>query len=139
QGTERKLEIDDPQAPEHAAPPEAWEAARRAALAALTPIDRFLEVQAASGIVLLVIALLALGWANSPFAASYEALWHTEPHVGIGGFGLRRDLHWIINDGLMTIFFFVVGLAVRREMHDGELSELRRAALPVAAAIGGML
>jgi Na+:H+ antiporter, NhaA family len=121
------------------APPEAWLVARRMALAALSPIDRFLHVQAASGIVLLVCALIALVWANSAWHDSYHALWHTELFVGIGGFELRRDLHWFINDGLMVIFFFVVGLEIRREMHDGELSEIRRAALPVAAAIGGMV
>lgn len=120
-------------------PPEAWAPAREAALALMRPIDRFLRVQAASGIVLLVATVVAMLWANSPWRAGYAALWHTPLTFGVGGAVFREDLHFWINDGLMVIFFFVVGLEIRREMHSGELSDLRRAALPVAAALGGML
>jgi Na+:H+ antiporter, NhaA family len=80
---------------------------------------------------------VALVWANSPWGESYAALWHTKLTVGIGDFSLTKDLtHWI-NDGLMAIFFLVVGLEIKREVLVGELSSVRGAALPVAAAVGG--
>jgi Na+:H+ antiporter, NhaA family len=84
------------------------------------------------------VALLALVWANSPWAESYTRLWHIQVPLGIGSLRSRETLHFWINDGLMAIFFLVVGLEIRREIHEGELSELKRAALPVAAALGGM-
>jgi NhaA family Na+:H+ antiporter len=96
-------------------------------------------VEASSGILLLVMALLALFWANSPWAASYEHLLHTSVSIGFGEYVFAPTLHFWINEILMVVFFFVVGLEVRREMFEGELSELRRAALPVAAALGGMV
>lgn len=120
-------------------PPGAWAPARRLARRALEPVERFLAIEAASGIVLLLVAATALIWANSPWRESYVALWHTPMGVRLGSFSFERDLHFLINDGLMTIFFFVVGLEIRREIHRGELSELRRATLPLAAAVGGML
>ncbi|EYF02146.1 Na+/H+ antiporter NhaA [Chondromyces apiculatus] len=120
-------------------PPEAWPRAHRIAQGFLRPLGRFLHVQAASGVVLLVASVLALAWANSPWAASYEHLWHTPIIVGVGSFVLREPLHFWINDALMTVFFFVVGLEIRREIHEGELADLRRATLPIAAALGGML
>jgi Na+:H+ antiporter, NhaA family len=119
-------------------PPGVWSPARRLAKKALAPVERFLAVEASSGIFLLLVSSVALVWANSPWGASYHSLWHTPFGVQIGGWTLRRDLHFLINDGLMTIFFFVVGLEIRREMRKGELSELRRAALPILAALGGM-
>lgn len=106
---------------------------------ALAPVERFLKIEAASGVLLLVVALIALAWANSPRRELYSSLWHTPFGLRIGPFEFERDLHFWINDGLMTIFFFVVGLEIRREIHRGELAELRRAALPLAAALGGML
>jgi NhaA family Na+:H+ antiporter len=106
---------------------------------ALAPIQRFLKVEAASGIVLMVAAAIALAWANSPAHGSYVALWHLQVPLRVGSIAFERDVHFWINDGLMTLFFFVVGLEIRREMHGGELSELRRAALPLVAALGGML
>ena len=112
---------------------------RRLARRALAPVERFLAVEASSGIVLLTAAAIALVWANSPWRESYDALWHASLGVRLGIFSFERDLHFWINDGVMTIFFFVVGLEIRREMHHGELSEGRRAALPPAAAVGGML
>jgi NhaA family Na+:H+ antiporter len=87
----------------------------------------------------MIAAGFALAWANSPWRAAYEGLWHVLIGARVGSFAFERDLHFWINDGLMTIFFFVVGLEIRREMHAGELSEVRRAALPLAAALGGML
>jgi Na+:H+ antiporter, NhaA family len=120
-------------------PPEAWGALFRAVRVATRPLERFLQIEAASGILLLLAAGFALACANSPWAASYFHLWHTPLGVQIGTFGFERTLEWFVNDGLMVIFFFVVGLEIRREVHHGELSEWRRAALPAAAAFGGML
>ena len=105
----------------------------------LAPVERFLAIEAASGIVLMIAAGLALIWANSPWRESYEAIWHLPLGLRIGNIVFERDLHFWINDGLMTIFFFVVGLEIRREIHAGELSDFRRAALPIAAALGGMI
>ncbi len=120
-------------------PPEAWAPAHHAARKLMRPLERFLKIQAASGIVLLITAVAAMVWANSPWQHSYEALWHTPISFGVGRWVFRKDLHFWINDGLMVIFFFVVGLEIRREIHAGELSDLKRAALPLAAALGGML
>jgi NhaA family Na+:H+ antiporter len=125
--------------PAGGAPPGSWPPARQLARRALAPVEGFLAVEASSGILLLAAAALALVWANSPWRESYGALWHTPIGVRIGDFAFERSLHFWINDGVMTIFFFVVGLEIRREIHRGELSELRRAALPLAAALGGML
>ena len=120
-------------------PPGSWWPARRFARRALAPVERFLAVEAASGVLLLAAAALALAWANSPWRDSYASILHLPVGVTLGTFSFQRDLHFWINDGVMTIFFFVVGLEIRREIHAGELSELRRAALPLAAAVGGML
>lgn len=120
-------------------PPEAWAPLMRAARLATRPLERFLRIEAASGILLLMAAALALGWANSPWSEAYGHLWHTPVGLRFGDFAIERSLEWIVNDGLMVIFFFVVGLEIRRELHHGELSELRRAALPLAAALGGMI
>jgi NhaA family Na+:H+ antiporter len=125
--------------PPHGGPPGSWRPARRLARRALAPVERFLAIEAASGLLLLGAAAIALIWANSPWQESYRALWHTPLGLTLGPFSFQRDLQFWINDGMMTIFFFVVGLEIRREIHLGELSELRRAALPVAAALGGML
>lgn len=119
--------------------PGTWRPARRIARRILRPVERFLAIEAASGILLLSVAVIALVWANSPWRHSYTALWHTPIGFKVGPFQFERDLHFWINDGLMTIFFFVVGLEIRREMHQGELSQLKRAALPLVAALGGML
>lgn len=102
------------------------------------PLERFIHVQAASGIVLLVCAAIALAWANSPWGATYHALWDTPLQAGIGGWRFRMSLHSLVNDVLMAVFFFVIGLEIRREIHDGELRSVRAASLPVFAAIGGM-
>ncbi|HKZ73661.1 MAG TPA: Na+/H+ antiporter NhaA [Steroidobacteraceae bacterium] len=104
----------------------------------LAPLERFLHIEAASGIVLLAAAALALAWANSPWHASYEALWHAPIEIRIGSWLTAEPLHYWINEALMTIFFLVVGLEIRREMHEGALSSLRLAALPLAAALGGV-
>jgi NhaA family Na+:H+ antiporter len=105
----------------------------------LAPLARFLHVEAASGIVLLACTVAALILANSPWSDRFLAFWKTTVGFQIGSFEMRHSLqHWI-NDGLMAIFFFVIGLEVKRELVIGELRELRRAVLPIAAALGGML
>jgi NhaA family Na+:H+ antiporter len=120
-------------------PPEAWRPARRAARAAFRPIEAFLHVEASSGILLLVAAAVALGWANSGWSESYTHLWHTPLTIGIGAWSMERDLHFWINELLMTVFFLLAGLEIKRELVNGALSDARRAALPLAAAAGGML
>ena len=105
----------------------------------LKPLARFLHIEAAGGVVLLVSTVAALILANSPAAEAFLGFWKTPLGFQVGRFHAVHSLqHWI-NDGLMAIFFFVIGLEVKRELVLGELRELRRAALPVAAAIGGMV
>ena len=125
--------------PRRAASPETWAPARRAVQRVLRPIEHFLHVEASSGIALLISAIVALVWANSASASSYDALWHAPVVLGLGPWTATTTVHFWINDGLMVIFFFVVGLEIRREIHEGELADVRRAALPIAAAIGGMI
>lgn len=131
--------IPPERAPLPPTPPEAWGPLLRFAKLAGRPLERFLHIEAASGILLLVSAAIALIWANSPWAQSYQDLWRLPLGIRLGGFAFERPLEWFVNDGLMVIFFFVVGMEIRREIHHGELSEWRRAALPAAAALGGMV
>lgn len=118
-----------------------WTTARRSTPARSLPIvvARFLRTEAAGGIVLLVAAVVALVWANSPWQHSYRTLWHTRVVIGIGSWRVDEDLRHLVNDGLMALFFFVVGLEIKRELVRGELADLRVAALPVFAAVGGMV
>lgn len=105
----------------------------------LRPVREFLDTEVAGAGVLLGATVVALVWANSPFGASYQSLWSTKLGVGLGRFVLEEDLqHWV-NDGLMAIFFFVIGLEIKRELVRGELNEPKKAALPAIAAIGGMV
>jgi len=105
----------------------------------LAPLRDFLHTESAGAVLLASGALLALLWSNSPWSASYDSLWNSRIALSIAGHSLDLDLrHWV-NDGLMTIFFFVVGLEIKREVTDGHLSERRAALLPGVAAIGGML
>jgi len=105
----------------------------------VSPFARFLHIEAASGVVLLVCTAVALGLANSPWAEAYLAFWKTPVGIQAGGVELVHSLkHWV-NDGLMAIFFFVIGLEVKRELVIGELKDLRNAVLPIAGAIGGMV
>ena len=101
--------------------------------------QEFIRIEASGGIVLLVSAILALVWANSSLAESYFHFWETEFALGFGQFTFSLPLIEWINDGLMVIFFFVVGLEIKRQLTTGELSRPRRAILPLAAALGGML
>lgn len=112
---------------------------RRAGRLLRRPLERFLQIEAASGVVLLACAAAALLWANSPWAAQYHGLWQHEVGLGIGPWHATRSLAWWVNDVLMVLFFFVAGLEIRREVHEGELSQWRRAALPLVAALGGMV
>jgi Na+:H+ antiporter, NhaA family len=105
----------------------------------LQPVVRFLHVEAASGLVLLGCTVVALVLANSAWAEDFAALWQTPVRVGVGAFELNKPLLLWINDGLMTIFFFVVGLEIKRELIHGELRDIRKAALPASAALGGMI
>jgi len=125
--------------PVASAPPGAWAPLVRVAEAARRPLERFLRIEASSGILLMLAAAAALAWANSPWAWTYHHLWQTPLGINVGVFRFERPLEWIVNDGLMAIFFFVVGLEIRREIHAGELSDVRRATLPFAAAMGGMV
>jgi len=101
--------------------------------------QEFARIEVLGGILLLVAAIGALIWANSPLADSYFEFWHTELGFKIGYRELSHDLlHWV-NDGLMVIFFFVVGLEIKREVTTGELADRKRAMLPLMAGIGGML
>jgi len=106
---------------------------------AFAALSRFLHIEAVSGVVLLFAAAIALIWANSPAAASYHALWHAPLTLGIGPYVSAQSLHFWINDALMAVFFLVVGMEIRREIHEGALASLPLAALPLAAALGGVL
>jgi NhaA family Na+:H+ antiporter len=105
----------------------------------VAPFRAFVNIQASGGLLLFACALVAVVWANSGFSDSYQALFGTYVTVGFGEWALSKPLLLWINDGLMAVFFFVVGLEIKRELLDGELASPRRAALPMLAAAGGML
>jgi NhaA family Na+:H+ antiporter len=103
------------------------------------PLKEFLHAEAAGGIALAVAALIAVVWVNSPLAGSYTDLWSQELTLGGWQLSVTEDLqHWV-NDGLMAVFFFVVGLEIKRELVTGELRDPRAAALPAVAALGGVV
>jgi Na+/H+ antiporter NhaA len=128
---------------EAGAEPRGWESDRFSGRTAwarnlATPVRDFLSAETGGAIVLLVAAAAALLWANSPWSDSYESFWTTNLSITIGSGGISLDLrHWV-NEGLMTLFFLVVGLEAKRELDTGELRERQRLAIPVAAALGGM-
>jgi NhaA family Na+:H+ antiporter len=103
------------------------------------PVRRFLHTEAAGGLVLAAAAVVALAWANSPWHESYETFWHNVVIVRVGSFGIEQDLRHFVNDGLMTLFFLVVALEIKRELVVGDLRDRRVAALPAIAAVGGMV
>ena len=105
----------------------------------LDPMKKFVGNSTMSGIVLFTAALVAIILTNSPLANWFHGIWETEMGVSLGEFKLSKSLHHWINDGLMAVFFFVVGLELKREIIAGELSSPRKAMLPLAAALGGML
>lgn len=103
------------------------------------PVLIFLQTEAGGGAILLIATIAALVWVNSPFGSSYDSTWSTEIGLSFGGASFVGDLrHWV-NDALMTLFFFVVGLEIKRELVSGELNDVRKAALPALAALGGMV
>ncbi|MDZ4701889.1 MAG: Na+/H+ antiporter NhaA [Rhodothermales bacterium] len=112
---------------------------RRPVPAYIKPFHEFTKLEAAGGLLLLLCSAVALIWANSPAAPGYFALWETYLNVSLGGFVINKPVLLWVNDGLMAIFFFLVGLEIKRELLGGELASPRQAALPMAAALGGML
>ena len=105
----------------------------------LAPLQAFAKHKLAGAGLLLAATLIALVWANSPWAETYHHLLHLEVTAAIGELGLTKTVHHLVNDGLMGIFFFLVGLEIKRELLVGELSSARKAALPALAAVGGMV
>lgn len=106
---------------------------------AMRPFTRFFILESASGLLLMAFAVIAILWANSSWGASYQSVFSTKFTIGYGEALLSKPLVLWINDGLMAIFFLVVGLEIKRELMTGELNSARKAALPAAAALGGML
>lgn len=105
----------------------------------LRPFAEYIKTEATSGIVLMLAAVAALVWANSPWAESYISTWQTVFSIRFGSFVLEKPILLWINDGLMAVFFFLVGLEIKREILIGELASVRKATLPIVAAIGGMV
>ena len=104
----------------------------------LSPLREFLRTEAGGGVLLLAATMTALAWANSSWADSYQDFWHTSLSIGSGSWAVQEDLqHWV-NDALMVVFFFLIGLEIKRELVVGELRDPRAASLPALAALGGM-
>ncbi len=127
-------------APETERVHETWiHSDRRIPKGFVRPIMRFTQLEASSGSILLMAAAVALIWANAPFGETYKEFWDTHVHFEIGAFHFEESLKHIVNDALMAIFFFVVGLEIKRELVVGELRDPKKAALPAIAALGGMI
>ena len=105
----------------------------------LKPFQKFLQLQTSGSILLLLFTIFALLWANLPFTIGYDAFWQTTVNLGVGGYQFNHPLQFWINEGLMTLFFLLVGLEIKRELLVGELSSPRQASFPIIGAIGGML
>jgi len=106
----------------------------------MTAFARFIKQESTSGILLIVVTILALIWVNSPWADSYHQLWSkTYFTIALGDFELSKPLYYWINDGLMAIFFFLIGLEIKREILVGQLATFKNALLPILAAVGGMV
>lgn len=105
----------------------------------MAPVSKFIHLEYTSGVVLLLSVVVAIIWANSAFADSYHHLWELHLSIGFDEYVFDQPLHIWINDGLMVMFFFVIGLELKREFIDGELSTVKKASLPMAAALGGMI
>jgi NhaA family Na+:H+ antiporter len=105
----------------------------------VAPAQAFVHTEVSGGVVVLLAAMVAFAWANSPWNEAYFDLWHSEVTLRTGIVTIHEDLGHLVNDGLMAIFFFVIGLETKREILHGELASIRKAALPVAAAAGGMV
>lgn len=105
----------------------------------LTPFQRFIKAESFSGILLFGATIIALIWANSPLSESYQNLWQFKIGISSEVFELKKPLILWINDGLMAIFFFLIGLEIKRELIIGELNSFKKASFPLFAAIGGMI
>jgi Na+:H+ antiporter, NhaA family len=106
---------------------------------AAQPLVRFLHLEAASGVLLVLASVAALVWANSPWQASYESFWSTSVRIEIGPYLFEEDLLHVVNDLLMAVFFYVVGMEIKRELVVGDLRDRRAVGLPAVAALGGMV
>ena len=106
---------------------------------ALTPFEKFIQWESASGLMLMAAAVIAMVLANSALAHSFHHLWETPLSLSVGDWRLEKSLHHWINDGLMALFFFLVGLEIKNEVMAGDLATPRQAALPMIAALGGMV
>ncbi len=104
-----------------------------------TPFEHFIHAQTTTGKVLMLMTVFALMLANTPLAENYEYFFHTKIDLNVGSWQLSHSIHYWINDGLMTVFFFLIGLEIKREILVGELSDIKVAILPILAAIGGMV
>jgi NhaA family Na+:H+ antiporter len=104
-----------------------------------TPFTEFINRSTSGGLVLFISAFAAIIWANSPYKESYHHLWETTFTIGFEGAHLAKSLHHWINDGLMAVFFFVIGLELKREIMAGELANPKEAILPLMAGLGGMV
>ena len=103
-------------------------------------IGKYIKEESVGGFILIFVTIIAIVWANSPWYDYYRYLWHELKFgISLGSFELNKELHYWINDGLMAIFFFMIGLEIKREVLAGELSSFKKASLPISAAIGGML
>lgn len=102
------------------------------------PFQRFIQTESSSGVILVIVTIIALVLANSALGEAFHHFWETHIGLKIGDFSIENTLHFWINDALMVIFFFVVGLEIKREILMGELSSVKNAALPIVAAVGGM-
>lgn len=102
-------------------------------------ISRLVHIEALGGVALILAAVAALIWANSPYAQGYHGFWGQTIGFQLGDFSISNSLHFWVNDALMTVFFLVVGMEIRREIHEGALSSFRKASLPLVAAAGGVV
>lgn len=105
----------------------------------LAPVNKLIHLEYAGGVMLLICVVVAVAWANLMGLEHYHHVWETPFRIGLGSLNLDKPLHVWINDGLMAVFFFLIGLELKREFLDGELSTFKKASLPVTAALGGML
>ena len=125
--------------PHHGDERSAKGSAKSTAARIIRPLREFLHQEASAGILLVGAAVVALIWANSPWSDSYFDLWGTHAEIGFGGHIIELTFREWVNDLGMVLFFFVVGLEIKRELAEGELRDPRQAALPIIAAIGGMI
>ena len=105
----------------------------------LTPFQKFLKTESLAGILLFSATIIALVWANSPYGQAYESLWQYKIGISFEDFELKKPMILWINDGLMAIFFFVIGLELKRELLIGEINTVKKAAFPFLAALGGVI